>query len=257
LMKGQYTQDEMADVFAEWQKGDLSSYLLDITINILRKKEGDTYLLNLILDQAGNKGTGNWSTKAALELGVVNTMMSAAVFARYQSSNKQSRIRHAQHINHFTELNHKINPEALEFAYRFARMMNHIQGFDLLRIASSTYNWNLSLSEIARIWTNGCIIRSHFMEQCVLWFQDTDSLLDVDEVFEKLRFIQPVVPEVLKIGMKNRVPMPVFSAAWNDWICQTSERLPANLIQAQRDYFGAHTYKRMDDSEGKSFHTNW
>jgi 6-phosphogluconate dehydrogenase len=257
LLSGQMSNVEIAELFSDWNKGDLASYLLEITIDILQKKEGDEYLLDLILDQAGNKGTGGWSSKAALDLGAVNSMMAAAVFARYQSSSKRDKLHLSGKINHQSELNKKINLEALENAYRFARLMNHHQGFDLLRIASDEYAWDLSLVDVSRVWTNGCIIRSALMENCVTWFRESDQLILIEEVFEDLRKFENVMPVILQSGMHRRVPMPVFTAAWNDWVSRTSEKLPANLIQAQRDYFGAHTYKRINDPEGKSLHTNW
>lgn len=257
LLSGQMSNSAIADLFSEWNNGPLASYLLEITVDILRKKEGDESLLDLILDQAGNKGTGGWSGKAALDLGAVNSMMTSAVFARYQSSSKRDRLHLSGQVNHQSEFNIEIKLEALENAYRFARIMNHHQGFELMRMASIEYAWGLSLVDISRVWTNGCIIRSALMEDCVTWFQESDQLILIEEVFEDLRKFENVMPVILQSGMHRRVPMPVFAAAWNDWVSRTSEKLPANLIQAQRDYFGAHTYKRIDDPEGKSFHTNW
>ena len=171
LLKSPLSYSEISNLFSEWNKGELSSYLLEITANIFNKKEDETYLLDLILDKAGNKGTGSWSSKAALDLGFPVTMMSDAVFARYISAFKTQRIELSRKVKTSDSNTHKINIEQLKNAYQFARIINHHQGFALIQQASETYDWQLNLSEIARIWTNGCIIRSHLMERFVEYFK--------------------------------------------------------------------------------------
>lgn len=173
-----HTNDEIAYLLKTWNNTDLSSYLLEITINILQKKEGNQYVLDTILDTAGNKGTGSWSSKTAFDLGTVNTMMSSAVFARYISSFKEKRKSLSTLINYSSKSLEKPNLESLKNTYKFARIINHHQGFELIRIASQEYNWDLNLSEIARIWTNGCIIRSDFMEKSVAVFKKNQAYLD-------------------------------------------------------------------------------
>ena len=257
LLSESMNYKEISDLFLSWNKGDLSSYLLEITAEILCKKEGADYLLDLILDKAGNKGTGSWSSKAAFDLGIPSTMMSSAVFARYISSFKEKRKELSKRSNKKTKSNTLPNIESLEKAYRFARIINHHQGFELMRQASDTYGWNLSLTDIARIWTNGCIIKSAFMTTSIAIFQAHDELLKHEGIFNLLRENEAAVSETLGYGLSNRVALPALWSAYNYWIAMTTETLPANLIQAQRDYFGAHTYQRIDAPSDQFFHTNW
>lgn len=247
--------DAIADLFEQWNQGELANYLLEITIDIFRKKEGEHYLLDLILDKAGNKGTGSWSSKTALDLGQSNNMMAAAVFARYFSSQKEQRTQWSKTQQSGSDSN--IDIQAIEAAYRFARMMNHHQGFALMQAASAQYSWNLSLADIARVWTNGCIIRSTLMEQSAVLLATQDSLLDDTITRESLWSQEQSVAEILQYGIAHRLSLPAFTAAHQAWVAMTSERLSANLIQAQRDYFGAHTYQRVDTPSGDFFHTSW
>ncbi|MDW5288032.1 NADP-dependent phosphogluconate dehydrogenase [Formosa sp. PL04] len=257
LLSSTMNNIEIANLFSTWNKTDLASYLLEITIEILRKKEGDNYLLESILDKAGNKGTGSWSSKAALDLGVPNTMMASAVFARYMSSFKEKRIALSKKLTIKKSAPQELNIAAIENAYRFARIVNHHQGFDLMQEASTTYYWDLNLSEIARIWTNGCIIRSNFMGNLVVLFKQNESILDHATLFDDLNNSEDELKKLIEMGLTNRVPLDTFWASYNYWISMTSENLPANLIQAQRDYFGAHTYQRKNDTSNQFFHTNW
>ncbi|NMH88344.1 NADP-dependent phosphogluconate dehydrogenase [Flavivirga algicola] len=249
--------EEIAAILSDWHTTDLSSYLLEITIHILKTKENGKYVLDTILDKAGNKGTGSWSTKAAFDLGTVNTMMSSAVFARYISSFKEKRKQLSKLIEKDLKAVDPINVNSLKEAYRFARIINHYQGFELMRSASKTYNWHLNISEIARIWTNGCIIRSKFMEQSVEVFKKYESYLDNPDIFELLVATEKEIRMNIAYSLFHRVPFDAFWSAYNHWIAITTENLPANLIQAQRDYFGAHTYQKVDAQEDQFFHTNW
>ena len=248
--------EEIADIFSEWNKGELSSYLLDITSKIFRKKEGDHYLLDRILDKAGNKGTGSWSSIASFNLGMANTMMTSAVFARYISSFKDERKKLCSQAN-LESTKNKIDLVQLKKAYQFARIVNHHQGFELMKHASKDYGWNLNLSEIARIWTGGCIIKSELMSELVTVFRKVESLLDHNTTIDALKINETSISKVLNYGISNRINLDSFYSAFNYWIAMTTEKLPANLIQAQRDYFGAHTYQRIDASEYEFFHTNW
>lgn len=249
--------EEIAALFDAWNKSDVSGYLLEITAAILRKKEGEGYLLDVILDRAENKGTGSWSGKAAFDLGASATMMVSAVFARYVSSYKAQREVLSAMLHTNTASAGNIDLEMLQNAYRFARMINHHQGFEVMRRASEQYNWGLSCSEIARIWTNGCIIRSALMEESSLRFKAKDQLLDHEDTIGFLDQNETVLSAILKYGLDNRIALPAFSAAHSYWISMTTAQLPANMIQAQRDYFGAHTYQRTDAPEDQFFHTNW
>ncbi len=251
------TNAEIAELLQTWNTTDVSSYLLEITLNILQKKEGDTYILDTILDKAGNKGTGSWSTKAAFDLGSVNTMMASAVFARYISSFKSKREQLSKSIKKSSNKAESIDLTVLEKAYRFARIMNHFQGFELMKLASKEFEWALNLSEIARIWTNGCIIRSKFIERSVDIFKNHESYLDDKSILEILISSEENIKESITYGLSNRIAFDTFWSAYNHWIALTTKNLPANLIQAQRDYFGAHTYERVDAPEGQFFHANW
>jgi 6-phosphogluconate dehydrogenase len=257
LLKSPLSYSEISNLFSEWNKGELSSYLLEITANIFNKKEDETYLLDLILDKAGNKGTGSWSSKAALDLGFPVTMMSDAVFARYISAFKTQRIALSRKVKTSDSNTHKINIEQLKNAYQFARIINHHQGFALIQQASETYDWQLNLSEIARIWTNGCIIRSHLMERFVEYFKTEKELIHHNKVVQTLNNSEIDIQNILTNGIQNRIPTPTLSSAFQYWISMSSEHLSANLIQAQRDYFGSHTYQRIDKNWDKNFHTNW
>ncbi len=251
------SNEDIAEVFEFWNKGRSASYLLEITANILRKKEGDNYLVDLILDKAGNKGTGSWSSKAALNLGMPNNMMSAAVFARYISSFKAQRVLLSKQVKKQEDKHVEISLTVLERAYYFARLINHHQGFQLIKEASVNYNWGLNLSEIARIWTNGCIIKSELMETLVKAFNTTSLLLDNRTITNDLYANEAAVSETIQYTLANRMAAPSFSAAYNYWVGMTTEQSSANIIQAQRDYFGAHTYNRKDAPLDTFFHTNW
>jgi 6-phosphogluconate dehydrogenase len=252
------SNEEIKEIFLEWNRGCLSGYLLEITAEIMTKKENDNYLLDLILDKAENKGTGSWSTKEALDTGSVNTMMSSAVFARYVSYFKSKRVKLSKTIpKTVADTNVTISIDELKKAYIFARIINHRQGFELIRLASDSYNWNLCLSELSRIWTNGCIIRSELMVKCISYFQSCEDLFEHSEIIETLKNNEEAMRKLLIYGIDHRVPMETFSASNNHWISMTTERLAANLIQAQRDYFGSHTYQRIDAEENQYFHTNW
>jgi 6-phosphogluconate dehydrogenase len=257
LMSVERSHEEIANIFEEWDKDDLSSYLLGITVEILRKKEGDAYLLDLILDKAGNKGTGSWSSKAALDLGIPSTMMSGAVFARYVSSFKESRLRFSGLVKAGKNKKTALDMNSLKKAYEFARLINHQQGFKLMHLASETYQWQLNFSEIARIWSNGCIIKSHLMNTLHGYFKKDQDLFDMNEVTSALIDHENSVLQVLEYGLGQRISLHCFSASYYYWVDMTTKNLPANLIQAQRDFFGAHTYQRIDESSEAYFHTKW
>ena len=255
LLRDQWTNEQISELFEDWNQTDLHSYLLEISANILHKKEEDGFLLSSILDKAGNKGTGSWSSISALELGTENSMMSAAVFARYLSSQKEMRVRldHLRSHKEFADF----DVETLKNAYDAARHLNHLQGFELILQASHEYGWNINFSELARIWTNGCIIRSTLMQEISQRFKVLNSLLMDDSIMQNLNNWEDALSEALQTFIDYRVAAHAFSSAWNYWIGLTTGNGPTNLIQAQRDYFGAHTYQRVDDPNGAAHHTNW
>ncbi len=252
LLSASHFNEEIAHLFEDWNRGDLSSYLLEITIDILRKKEGDEYLLDNVLDKAENKGTGSWSSQTAMDLGFPATMITDSVFARYLSSFKSFRESlSARNKNSF-----RLPLSSLKRAYRFGKWINHIQGMMIIQEASEVNQWSINMSELARIWTNGCIIRSKLMEGLVRTLKKGD-LLKNEKVISSTKKLEPATKAILKQGIQAEIPLPALSSGFQFWLGITTGRLPANLIQAQRDYFGAHTYQRVDKSEDEYFHTDW
>lgn len=247
--------DEIAAILESW-KAIENSYLLEITIDILRKKEGEDWLIHKIMDKAGNKGTGNWATIATAQLGIPSTMIATSLFARYTSFFKEERSALSAHFD-TNDLSLNLNKEDILKAYQFARIINHYQGFKLIKEASNRYNWNINLSELARIWTNGCIIRSDLMMSLVTTFKTVDHILQAPEIIEKLQSLKPSIKKVVAAGIVNEVAIPTLTDAISFLNSISKANSSANIIQAQRDYFGAHTYERTDDASGKFYHTHW
>lgn len=252
--------EEISDLFAEWNQ-EMQSYLLEISVDILQRKEDDGFLIDRILDAAKQKGTGGWSTNAALELGVPLDTISAAVMARNISGMKEQRIIASEKYDLKKSKSRDLNDlkDELFKAYKAAGIINHAIGFDLLRASSEEYNWDLNLSEIGRIWTNGCIIRSRLMEDLVEIYKDKVDLhlLMHPEIQTILKDKRSSLTEVAGEALNAGFPVPVLSAAANYLLSFTAEQSSANMIQAQRDYFGAHTYERTDQPRGEFFHTHW
>lgn len=248
--------DQIATILESWMKTS-NSYLLEITVEILRKKEGDDWLIHKIMDKAGNKGTGNWTTIASVQLGIPSTMITSSLFARYTSYFKDERINTSENFKEQELINLNITEDDVLKAYKFARIINHYQGFKLIKEASNSYNWDLNLSELARIWTNGCIIRSELMVNLVDIFKTTDNLLHNNEIIKELNELKPFVKKVVAKGVLNELAIPTLSESINFLNSFSKANSSANIIQAQRDYFGAHTYQRIDDDSGKFYTTNW
>jgi 6-phosphogluconate dehydrogenase len=248
-------QDEIANILVTW-KTTSNSYLLEITIDILRAKLDNEWIIDSILDKAGNKGTGNWTTIATAKLGVPSTMVASALFTRYLSSFKEER-EEVSRIYKKKKSTPKLLYEDISRAYQLARIINHHQGFKLLLHASQAYQWELNLAEIARIWTNGCIIRSSFMEDLADILNDTENILLNKEIIDEVEYLRPSLNKVVSQCLLNQMEIPVFSEAANYLNGYTNSRSSANLIQAQRDYFGAHTYQKNDDPSRRFYHTDW
>jgi len=248
--------DEVAEILDSW-KSTASSYLLDITTTIFKTKEGDDWLVKKILDKAGNKGTGNWTTIASAELGLPSTLIASALFSRYISFFKDERVELNSIFksSKVSELN--VSSKDILEAYQFARIINHYQGFKLINEASNAYHWNLNLSEIARIWTSGCIIKSALMQELVAVFKTTSNLLTDLKISKHLEQYKPSIKQVVSQALQNDLSTPALSEALQFFNGITTDYASANVIQAQRDFFGAHTYKRLDDNSDKSYHTNW
>lgn len=259
------TNEEMHEVFAEWNKGDLDSYLIEITRDILAKKDEDgKYVLDYILDTAGQKGTGKWTAVAALDAGVPLTLIGEAVFARCLSAQKEERVAASKILQgpspvKFTG-DRKAFLEDLRKALFAAKVVSYAQGYTLMRAAAKEYGWNLNYGGIALMWRGGCIIRSVFLGKIKEAFDKNPDIANIllDPYFcDKLAEAQQGWRNVLGQAIVNGVPAPTLSAALEYYDGYRCGRLPANLLQAQRDYFGAHTYERTDRSRGEFFHTNW
>ena len=256
--------DEMSGVFDEWNLGPLSSYLIEITRDILRYRDKDGQpLVEKILDTAGQKGTGKWTGIAALELGVPLTLIGEAVFGRCLSAARDERLIAAKVFS-----SPKIVPPAdkaafikdLEKALYAAKVVSYAQGYLLMREAAKEYKWNLNYGGIALMWRGGCIIRSAFLGKIKEAFDRNPSLenLLLDPFFTAvIEDAQTSWRRVVSAAVQNGVPTPALASALAYFDGCRSERLPANLLQAQRDYFGAHTYERLDKPHGEFFHTNW
>ncbi len=255
--------DELHKTFAEWNSGDLDSYLIEITADIFSKKDKETGkpLVDVILDTAGQKGTGKWTVQSALDLGVSTPTIAEAVFARIIYSIKEERVEASKIL---TGPNITLKGEKDKFkdtirdALYASKICSYAQGFALMQTASNDYNWNLNFGEISMIWRGGCIIRAHFLQRIKDAYDKNPKLKNLlldpyfNDVIKKTQNNwRWVVAEASKLG----IPIPAFSSALSYYDSYRSERLGANLLQAQRDYFGAHTYERID-KEG-FFHTEW
>lgn len=262
LLRGymQCHPEEIGQIFRQWQQEGLDSYLLDITIDILQTMEGDGLLLDKILDQAAQKGTGGWSVTTALEYGVPYGVLAEAVMARAISAQKAQRLLASDLYAHevFTGIEDKKRfVKKMKNAYQASRIINHEVGFELMKKVSHEHGWDLHFEEIARIWTNGCIIRSELMEDLATLFHTHDRILTAPSMVDKLEECQDDLSYVVGQGLQHGFALPVFSAAINYFLGAITAQSPANLIQAQRDYFGAHTYQRIDKPKDKHFHTQW
>lgn len=250
-----YDLPQLVDILSEWNEGHLKSYLLEVTIAIFKQKDGDQYVLDVILDKAKQKGTGGWSTTSAMKLGQPFDTIAAAVMARNISSQKTTRIAASKIYKLNKTEGASPSVDSIKQAYTIARILNHGIGFETMKAASDEYHWDLKLSEIARIWTNGCIIRSQLMEELIEYLKEDRHLLFEPKIVEMVSESYKALTEVVTYGLLARQSLPVFSAALNYINALTTASSTANLIQAQRDFFGAHTYERID-KEG-TFHTIW
>ena len=254
---------ELSEIFGEWNKGELDSYLIEITAAVLAKKDEDTGkpLVDMILDKAGQKGTGKWTSQSALDLGVPTPTINAAVVARTMSAFKDERVAASKILSgpkaKFSGEKNDLVQSVREALYA-SKITSYAQGMALLREADKEYDWNLNYGEIARIWKGGCIIRAKFLDLIKQAYQRNANLpnLLVDKEFSKaVTSRQANWRKVVKIAVELGIPAPAMSGSLAYFDSYRREQLPANLIQAQRDYFGAHTYERMD--KPGSFHTEW
>ena len=256
--------DEMHKIFAAWNEGVLSSYLIEITAAIFAFKDTDGQpLLDKILDTAGQKGTGKWTGINALDLGIPLTLIGEAVFARCLSAQKDQRIKAAEFLARPEKKfqgDKQAMVNAIGDALYAAKIISYAQGFSLLREASNEYDYKLNYGEIALMWRGGCIIRSRFLNDIKKAYQtndDLENLLMADFFIDAMRAAEAGWRKAVITAIELGIPTPALSSALAYFDGYRSERLPANLLQAQRDYFGAHTYERIDQPRGKFFHTDW
>jgi 6-phosphogluconate dehydrogenase len=255
---------EMHEVLKEWNKGELNSYLIEISRDILAFKDTDGKpLVDKILDTAGQKGTGKWTGVASLDLGVPLTLIGEAVYARCISAQKEERVEASKLLHgpkpSFTG-DKKAFIEDIKNALFASKLVSYAQGYVLMRAAAEEYKWNLNNGGIALMWRGGCIIRSTFLGKIKEAFDNNPKLTNLllDPFFkEKIESSQASWRKVVAASITNGIWIPAMSTALNYYDGYRSERLPANLLQAQRDYFGAHTYERIDKPRGQFFHTNW
>lgn len=264
---GRMEASDIGDLFARWNEGVLDSYLIDITARIFKHVDDDGRpLVEKILDAAGQKGTGKWTATDALDLGVPLTLISEAVFARFLSSLKDERVAAAEALAGVAPAAEapaagREELEAdLEQALYAAKIVSYAQGFMLLRSAAAEFGWHLDYRAVARIWRGGCIIRSRFLNDIAAAYEaapDLSNLLLAPFFVEALRDAQAGWRSSVALGVRAGIPVPAMAAALTFFDGYRQARLPANLIQAQRDFFGAHTYERVDRPRGEHFHTDW
>ena len=260
---GGLTNDELSDVFSDWNKGELDSYLTEITADIFKyKDENGDYLVDKILDAAGNKGTGKWTSQSALDLGEPLSLITESVFARYISAIKDQRVVASKVLKGPSKEAFTGDKQALIEKVRKAlymgKIISYAQGFAQLKAASEHYNWQLNYGEIATIFRAGCIIRAQFLQKITDAYNENnniDNLLLAPYFSKTVEAYQQSLRDVICLAVSHGIAVPTLSAAIAYYDSYRSAVLPANLIQAQRDYFGAHTYKRID-KEGV-FHTDW
>jgi 6-phosphogluconate dehydrogenase len=256
--------DEMHPVFTEWNKGELDSFLIEITASILAFKDTDGQpMVDKILDAAGQKGTGKWTVISSMDEGIPITLMAEAVYARCVSALKAERVAAAKKLKGPRP---KISTDRVKFiedirrALYASKIISYTQGYMLMRAAALEHKWNLNYGGIALMWRGGCIIRSRFLGMIKVAFDKNPKLTNLllDNFFRQaIKESQRSWRNVVAMAAKKGIPTPAFSTALNFYDAYRSARLPANLVQAQRDYFGAHTYERIDKPRGEFFHTNW
>lgn len=259
-----FTADELSALFAKWNQGDLDSYLIEITSKVFAYKDKDNIpLVDKILDVAGQKGTGKWTVVNALDVGVPLTLISEAVFARFLSTMKEERTIASKNLpgpQKKYQGDRQEFVEAIRQALYASKIISYAQGFMMFRQAAQDYHWKLNFGAIALMWRGGCIIRSRFLGKIKEAFdQDPQlkNLLLTPFFKEQMARSQTGWRKVVSAAAELGIPTPCFSTALTFYDGYRSERLPANLLQALRDYFGAHTYERLDSPRGKFFHTNW
>lgn len=259
------SNDEMAEIFTKWNEGPLESFLIQITSKIFEEKDPETgkHLVDLIVDKAGQKGTGRWTVMNSAANAVVISTINAAVEARILSSKKDERLAAAPILegpNAAVSMDKEELVQKVHDALYASKIISYAQGLDLIKVVSEVHGWGVDLGSCARIWRGGCIIRARFLNRITEAYERNTHLtnLMLDDFFtEILNGNQAAWREIVAFGVTNGIPVPAFSASLSYYDSYRSEVLPANLLQAQRDFFGAHTYERVDKPAGEFFHTKW
>jgi 6-phosphogluconate dehydrogenase len=258
------THDEMADVFAGWNRGRLDSYLIEITADIMSHRDEDgAPLVEKILDAAGQKGTGKWTVISSMDLGEPVTLVAEAVYARIVSALREERLAASSSLhgpNAAIEEDRDVVLGDLHDALYASKITSYAQGFMLLGAAAREYGWELDFASIASMWRGGCIIRSRFLSEVMRAYRENPDLANLllDPFFAtEVERAQAGWRRTLRRAIGAGIPVPAYGSALAFFDGYRSDRVPANLIQAQRDYFGAHTYERVDRPRGEFFHTNW
>jgi 6-phosphogluconate dehydrogenase len=259
--------DEMSKVFGRWNEGDLDSFLIEITADILQQKDPTNkknFLVDQVLDAAGQKGTGKWTSISALDLGIPANSIAEAVFARCLSALKEERVAASKKLKGPKDIKavkgKKALIEAIRDALYCSKICAYAQGFQLMAEAQKEYDWDLNFGEIAKIFRGGCIIRARFLQKITEAYAkepDLQNLMLAPYFKKALHAAQDNWRKVVSLAVLNGVPTPAFSSALAYYDGYRSKVVPANLLQAQRDYFGAHTYERVDQPRGKKFHVDW
>ncbi len=251
---------EIGDVFSRWNEGRLKSYLVEITADILRTTENGEPVVDVILDAAGQKGTGKWTVIASMESAEPTTLVAEAVYARIVSSDPERRQRAAELFDTATATIGGVDVDDIEAALYASKIISYAQGFRLLQTASDENGWDLDMGSLASIWRAGCIIRAVFLEDITAAYGATSDLPDLTEAAfftTALRQAEEPWRNVVAAAAAAGIPAPAYASALAYFDGMRSRRLPANLIQAQRDYFGAHTFERIDHPRGEFFHHDW
>jgi len=258
---------EMGEIFAAWNKGPLDSFLIEITADILKQKDPATKkpFVDVVLDTAGQKGTGKWTSVNALDMGVPAPTIAESVFARCLSAIKEERVAASKvlkgpKVAKVSPAKRKALIEAIRDALYCSKICSYAQGFQLMRAAQKEYGWKLNFGQIAQIWRGGCIIRAAFLQKITEAYAKNPKLANLllDPYFNKtIQKAQANWRKVVSLAVENGISVPTFASALAYYDGYRADRLPANLLQAQRDYFGAHTYERVDQPRGKFFHVDW
>jgi 6-phosphogluconate dehydrogenase len=251
---------DIGDVFEQWNRGRLRSYLVEITADILRTREDGKPLIDSILDAAGQKGTGKWTVVASMDLGQPTTLVAEAVYARIVSSDPERRAKAAETFGAPLSTLNGVSVGDIEAALYSSKIISYTQGFRLMRAASEEYGWDLDLGSVASLWRAGCIIRASFLDDITSAYHSNPDLADLSEepFFAKaLTTSSASWRTVVAAAVTAGIPVPAYASALTYFDGMRSKRLPADLIQAQRDFFGAHTFERVDRPRGETFHHDW